>query len=282
MKNNEGNKKISRDISAKLYKNSCSSKNKNNNYSQKYSKNKFTNRNNKKSCLKNTISKSKESNNNYIKKDIPENKKMHHYISDNDMNKSDKTITLNLNDKNNIQIKNNKNIHINMNLINIPSHNQDFFSPVSSVFVQSHEKSLSILSTKNLYKKDQYISTDKHKILVEPLHNFNKNNLNKNSNEESESNNIVIMMNKEIKKFKNNTSFYLNGERNFFISPDGPEDFHFRFVELCKQNKDFYRRLKLDLGNKDKDKERKDVAKELYEIENKKYFENIEEEVPYI
>ena len=174
-----------------------------------------------------------------------------------------------------------------MNLINLPSQGQNMFTPLSTVFIQSHEKSLSILSTKNLNKKE-YLSTssDNNRISIESSYNFSKNNLNKfyDQNENSESNNIVLLMNKEMKRFRNNnTSFYLNGERNFFSSPDGPEDFHFRFVELCKQNNDFFKRLKLNIGNKlNKERGKKDMLKELYELENKKYFENIEEEVPYI
>ena len=293
IKAGEENKKIPRDISCRLYSNICSTKNKKDNYSQKYFKNKFLNKNVKNFSSKNILSKSKELNNNSIKKDIPQSKKFDCYLNvndndnsdNNDNNKINKKITVNLNDKN-IKIKNNKNIHINMNLINLPSQGQNIFTPLSTVFIQSHEKSLSILSTKNLNKKEYLsTSTDNNRISIESSYNFSKNNLNKSSdeNETSESNKIVLMMNKEIKRFRNNTSFYLNGERNFFSSPDGPEDFHFRFVELCKQNNDFFKRLKLNIGNKlNKERGKKDMLKELYELENKKYFENIEEEVPYI
>ena len=297
IKAGEENKKIPRDISCRLYSNICSAKNKKDNYSQKYFKNKFLNKNVKNFSSKNILSKSKELNNNSIKKDIPLSKKFDCYLNvndndniynndNNDTNKINKKITVNLNDKN-IKIKNNKNIHINMNLINLPSQGHNMFTPLSTVFIQSHEKSLSILSTKNLNKKE-YLSTssDNNRISIESSYNFSKNNLNKfyDQNENSESNNIVLLMNKEMKRFRNNnTSFYLNGERNFFSSPDGPEDFHFRFVELCKQNNDFFKRLKLNIGNKlNKERGKKDMLKELYELENKKYFENIEEEVPYI
>lgn len=288
IKNNEENKKQEKyanaikDITGKLYSNMASIKIKNDNYSKKYYKNKFQNKNPKKMVLKSFISKSKElnnQNNQSIKKGEPEKAKRDYYLSDINLNKSDKKITVALNDKK-IRIKNNKNIHINMNLINLPSNsNQNIFSPFSIMLIQSHVKSLSILSTKHLNKKEKYISTDNsQESMIESSKIFKNNN-----NEHSELNNIVSRMNKEMKRFRNNTSFYLNGERNFFTSPDGPEDFHFRFVELCKQNNAFFRRLKLNIGNKQKkDKDKKEVLKELYELENKKYFENIEEEVPYI
>ena len=52
------------------------------------------------------------------------------------------------------------------------------------------------------------------------------------------------VMNNKLQQFKANNSFYLSEKNNKFISPDGPEDFHFRFVELYKQNKLFYEKLK--------------------------------------
>ena len=91
----------------------------------------------------------------------------------------------------------------------------------------------------------------------------------------SELNNIIDLMKNQLGKYKCNTSYYLNGEKNFFCSPDGPEDFHFRFVELCKQNKSFFRKLNSNISNDNNSI----IDNNLEYQEN---FENSEEEVPYI
>ena len=282
--NKEENKtKLSRDISIKLYSKVLSNKNKDNIYSQKYSKKRFLNKNNNVSLSsKNILSKTKDVNNELIKKDNINTKNDNNL---NDNNKIDKKITVNLNAQN-TRIKNNKNknIHINMNLVNLQPQNQNIFSPFSSLFTQSHEKSLSILSSKNFNKKVNFSSKDNGNKSIESSNNYNNNNDKNITSESTELNNIVSLMNNEIKKFKkNSTSFYLNGERNFFCSPDGPEDFHFRFVELCKQNDSFFRNLKSNIENKqNQDKTKKDSIKECLELDNKQYFENFEEDVPYI
>ena len=277
----ENKKKLSKDISIKLYSKVLSNKNKDNIYSQKYSKKRFLNKNNNNSISsKNILPKIKDLNNELIKKDNINSK---NYNNLNDNNRIDKKITVNLNAQN-TRIKNNKNIHINMNLINLPSQNQNIFSPVPSIFTQSHEKSLSILSSKNFKKKGDFVSKDNRNKSIESSNNYNNNNDKNITSESSELSNIVSSMNNEIKKYKkNSTSFYLNGERNFFCSPDGPEDFHFRFVELCKQNDSFFRNLKSNIENKEnQDKTKKDSIKECLELDNKQYFENFEEDVPYI
>ena len=95
-------------------------------------------------------------------------------------------------------------------------------------------------------------------------------------------------MNNKLQQFKANNSFYLSEKNNKFISPDGPEDFHFRFVELYKQNKLFYEKLKskfidIDLDNNEKNnniKENDDECSDKYEFEEN--FEGCEDNVPYI
>lgn len=118
---------------------------------------------------KNILPKTKDVNNELIKKDNINTKNDNNL---NDNNKIDKKITVNLNAQN-TRIKNNKNknIHINMNLVNLPPQNQNIFSPFSSLFTQSHEKSLSILSSKNFNKKANFSSKDNGNKSIESSNN---------------------------------------------------------------------------------------------------------------
>ena len=74
-------------------------------------------------------------------------------------------------------------------------------------------------------------------------------------------------------------------KKNYLSFPDGPEDFHFRFVELCKQNNSFYRNFYLNNINGDKkDKKNKDFNIKDEDIINdyQEYFENYGDNVPFI
>ena len=288
IKNIKKTKKVlSRDGFTKLLRD-ISSKNITSNYSDNYKK-LFSRKN--KIKLKNISSNTKIKNKSIIIDDNI-NKKIENYIN------SNKIITVNLNNSN-MQIKKNKNkIKINTHLINSISpqnynindnlnktQTQIIFSPLSSIFTQTHENSLAILSTKNINKKENITYRDYPKLSIESSNKFKyNNNLQEMTQESSELNVIVDSMKNQINQFKNininNTSFYLNGERNFFCSPDGPEDFHFRFVELCKQNKNYFRKIKINTSN---NKDKNNIKENEIDIDEcQEYFENFGDNVPYI
>ena len=97
-------------------------------------------------------------------------------------------------------------------------------------------------------------------------------------------------MNNKLQQFKANNSFYSGEKKNINDIPNGPEDFHYRFVELYRQKKIFYNNHKTKcidkvLDIKDNNIEVMDnddyyFGKEEFE----EYFENYEENdyVPYI
>ena len=89
-------------------------------------------------------------------------------------------------------------------------------------------------------------------------------------------------MRNKLQKLKNSNNYYLNGEKNFLCSPDGPEDFHFRFVELCKQNNLFYKNFHLNILNKEKKQKLNNKwIEDSNDYNYKEYFENFDED-PYI
>ena len=278
---------LSRDCSTKLFNNNMSSKNINNNYSENYNKKIFS----KKNKINKHIYISKDSkdkllnNKNKNKSVIIENKTTK---KENNINRN-KIITVNLNYSNN-KMKNKSKVKNSINLItsispqnyiimkdnlNQTNQTQIVLSPNSSFFTKTHENSLSIFSSKNINTKGNNTYREYPKLSIDSSNKFKyNNNLQEMTQESSEINVIVDSMRNQINQFKNNTSYYLNGERNFFCSPDGPEDFHFRFVELCKQNKNYFK------NNKNKNIIIENEKEDIDECEQ--YFENSGEEVPYI
>ena len=221
---------------------------------------------------------------------------------DNYTTKSHKKITVNLNHTNiNLKKKQNKlrmsnsikdNIHINQYN---HSQSQIFLSSLSPKLTKTHENSLSILSSKDIFKKNnsqdkkefEILSYKESRFSIESLNKFRYDqNLQEISQESKEANEILDLLKNKLDNLKNNYSLYLNDEKKKYISsPDGPEDFHFRFVELCKQNNSFYRNFYLNTINGDeKDKKNKDFNIKDEDITNnyQEYFENYGDKVPYI
>ena len=221
---------------------------------------------------------------------------------DNYTTKSHKKITVNLNHTNiNLKKKQNKlrmsnsikdNIHINQYN---HSQSQIFLSSLSPKLTKTHENSLSILSSKDLLKKNNSQDKKEFEILsykvsrfsIESLNKFRYNqNLQDITQESKETNEILDLLKNKLDNLKNNYSLYLNDEKkNYISSPDGPEDLHFRLVELCKQNNSFYRNFYLNTINGDeKDKKNKDFNIKDEDITNnyQEYFENYGDKVPYI
>ena len=281
---------LSRDCSIKLLHNNLSSKNINNNYTDNDHKKIFS----KKNKNNNHINFTKDSKDKLLNnKNKTKNKsvKLENKTIKNENNintNKNKIITVNLNNSN-FQMKNKRKIKNSIDLITSISpqnyiikkdnlnqtqiQTQIAFSPNSSFFTKKHENSLSIFSTKNINKKGNYTYREYPKLSIDSSNKFKyNNNLQEMTQESSEINVIVDSMKNQINQFRNNTSYYLNGERNFFCSPDGPEDFHFRFVELCKQNKNYFKNNK----NIIIENEKEDI------VEYEQYFENPGEEVPYI
>ena len=221
---------------------------------------------------------------------------------DNYTTKSHKKITVNLNHTNiNLKKKQKKlkmsnsikdNIHINQYN---HSQSQIFLSSLSPKLTKTHENSLSILSSKDIFKKNnsqdkkefEILSYKESRFSIESLNKFRYDqNLQEISQESKEANEILDLLKNKLDNLKNNYSLYLNDEKkNYISSPDGPEDFHFRFVELCKQNNSFYRNFYLNTINGDeKDKKNKDFNIKDEDITNnyQEYFENYGDKVPYI
>ena len=221
---------------------------------------------------------------------------------DNYTTKSHKKITVNLNHTNiNLKKKQKKlkmsnsikdNIHINQYN---HSQSQIFLSSLSPKLTKTHENSLSILSSKDIFKKNnsqdkkefEILSYKESRFSIESLNKFRYDqNLQDITQESKEANEILDLLKNKLDNLKNNYSLYLNDEKkNYISSPDGPEDFHFRFVELCKQNNSFYRNFYLNTINGDeKDKKNKDFNIRDEDITNnyQEYFENYGDKVPYI
>ena len=218
----------------------------------------------------------------------------------------DNKICVNLNSKNSkIKQKIEINSYIKLDTTISPNSSLVTKTPESSKLICSKKTNngKNTSSTKNIYK---FRNQKNGSHLPESLScknschskssiknkNINKTNyINSNNlitSESTELNNIVNVMNNKLQQFKANNSFYLSEKNNKFISPDGPEDFHFRFVELYKQNKLFYEKLKskfidIDLDNNEKNnniKENDDECSDKYEFEEN--FEGCEDNVPYI
>ena len=221
---------------------------------------------------------------------------------DNYTTKSHKKITVNLNHTNiNLKKKQNKlrmsnsikdNIHINQYN---HSQSQIFLSSLSPKLTKTHENSLSILSSKDIFKKNnsqdkkefEILSYKESRFSIESLNKFRYDqNLQEISQESKEANEILDLLKNKLDNLKNNYSLYLNDEKkNYISSPDGPEDFHFRFVELCKQNNSFYRNFYLNTINGDKKyKKNKDLNNKDEDIINdyQEYFENYGDKVPFV
>ena len=289
-KNNIFKKKNSilyKEDSIKLYPKVLSCKSINNKYSKKYSEKLLSNKKkkNNNSSAMDILSKNKVKNNS-ININNKINEKIENYINKSIKN-SNKKITVNLNNSK-FNTKKNDN-YINTNLINNfqleyepkkvnlnKSQTQFILSPISSILTKTHENSISLFSTKNVNKKEIFTYREYPKLSIELSNKFKtNNNLQEMTQDSSELNNIVDLMKNQLGKYKCSTSYYLNGEKNFFCSPDGPEDFHFRFVELCKQNNSFLRRLNSNISKNN------DINIEKI-FEYQEDFENSEEQVPYI
>lgn len=242
--------------------------------------------------LKSKLSEPKNNNKNIIKSVKKEN--------------IDNKITVNLNSKNS-KIKQKIEINSYMKIDTTISPNSSLVTktPESSKLICSKKTNngKNTSSTKNIYKfrnkkngghlpGSLSCKNSCHSKSSIKNNNTNKTNyINSNNlvtSESTELNNIVNVMNNKLQQFKANNSFYLSEKNNKFISPDGPEDFHFRFVELYKLNKLFYEKLKskfidIDLNNNEKNnnvKENDDECSGKYEFEEN--FEGYEDNVPYI
>jgi len=221
---------------------------------------------------------------------------------DNYTTKSHKKITVNLNHTNiNLKKKQNKLKMSNSIKDNIGisqynhSQSQIFLSALSPKLTKTHENSLSIFSSKDIFKKNnsqdkkdfEILSYKESRFSIESLNKFRYDqNLQDITQESKEANELFDLMKNKLENLKNNYSIYLNDDKkNYLSSPDGPEDFHFRFVELCKQNNSFYRNFYLNTINGDKkDKKNKDFKIKDEDIINdyQEYFENYGDKVPFI
>ena len=287
----------SKNNSMKIYSKNLSCNNIKNNYSQKFRKKLFSEKSNEKQNIseKNFLSNYKNKNKKIIKNENL-NQSYDNYIYN-----SDKKITVNLKqeiiNKNDNKIK--ADININMNLLapisphcndkiiknrhNI-SQSQIFFSPITTIFTKTHENSISILSSNKIFKYKSKIDTTRLKKDSRlSIESSNKLSYFSNSQEADELKDIIELMRNKLQKLKNSNNYYLNGEKNFLCSPDGPEDFHFRFVELCKQNNLFYKNFHLNILNKEKKQKLNNKwIEDSNDYNYKEYFENFDEEVPYI
>ena len=221
---------------------------------------------------------------------------------DNYTTKSHKKITVNLNHTNiNLKKKQNKLKMSNSIKDNIGisqynhSQSQIFLSSLSPKLTKTHENSLSILSSKDIFKNNnsqdkkefEILSYKESRFSIESLNKFRYNrNLQDITQESKETNEILDLLKNKLDNLKNNYSLYLNEDKkNYLSSPDGPEDFHFRFVELCKQNNSFYRNFYLNTINGDKKyKKNKDLNNKDEDIINdyQEYFENYGDKVPFV
>ena len=221
---------------------------------------------------------------------------------DNYTTKSHKKITVNLNHTNiNLKKKQNKLKMSNSIKDNIGisqynhSQSQIFLSSLSPKLTKTHENSLSILSSKDIFKNNnsqdkkefEILSYKESRFSIESLNKFRYNrNLQDITQESKETNEILDLLKNKLDNLKNSYSLYLNEDKkNYLSSPDGPEDFHFRFVELCKQNNSFYRNFYLNTINGDKKyKKNKDLNNKDEEIINdyQEYFENYGDKVPFV
>ena len=221
---------------------------------------------------------------------------------DNYTTKSHKKITVNLNHTNiNLKKKQNKLKMSNSIKDNIGisqynhSQSQIFLSSLSPKLTKTHENSLSILSSKDIFKKNnsqdkkefEILSYKESRFSIESLNKFRYDqNLQEISQESKEANEILDLLKNKLDNLKNSYSLYLNEDKKNYLSPpDGPEDFHFRFVELYKQNNSFYRNFYLNTINGDKKyKKNKDLNNKDEDIINdyQEYFENYGDKVPYI
>ena len=221
---------------------------------------------------------------------------------DNYTTKSHKKITVNLNHTNiNLKKKQNKLKMSNSIKDNIGisqynhSQSQIFLSSLSPKLTKTHENSLSILSSKDIFKNNksqdkkefEILSYKESRFSIESLNKFRYNrNLQDITQESKETNEILDLLKNKLDNLKNSYSLYLNEDKkNYLSSPDGPEDFHFRFVELCKQNNSFYRNFYLNTINGDKKyKKNKDLNNKDEDIINdyQEYFENYGDKVPFV
>ena len=221
---------------------------------------------------------------------------------DNYTTKSHKKITVNLNHTNiNLKKKQNKLKMSNSIKDNIGisqynhSQSQIFLSSLSPKLTKTHENSLSILSSKDIFKNNnsqdkkefEILSYKESRFSIESLNKFRYNrNLQDITQESKETNEILDLLKNKLDNLKNNYSLYLNEDKKNYLSPpDGPEDFHFRFVELCKQNNSFYRNFYLNTINGDKKyKKNKDLNIKDEDIINdyQEYFENYGDKVPFV
>ena len=221
---------------------------------------------------------------------------------DNYTTKSHKKITVNLNHTNiNLKKKQNKLKMSNSIKDNIGisqynhSQSQIFLSSLSPKLTKTHENSLSILSSKDIFKNNnsqdkkefEILSYKESRFSIESFNKFRYNrNLQDITQESKETNEILDLLKNKLDNLKNSYSLYLNEDKkNYLSSPDGPEDFHFRFVELCKQNNSFYRNFYLNTINGDKKyKKNKDLNNKDEDIINdyQEYFENYGDKVPFV
>jgi len=239
------------------------------------------------------------------KKSIKNDNKSVNINYDNYNTKSNKKITVNLNHTNiNLKKKQNKlkmsnsikdNMHTNQ-YKHSQSQSQIFLSSLSPKLTKTHENSLSILSSKDIFKKNnsrdkkdfEILSYKESRFSIESLNKFRYDkNLQDITHDSKETNELFDLMKNKLENLKKNYSLNLNNEKKIFLNsfPDGPEDFHFRFVELCKQNNSFYRNFYLNTINGDeKDNKNKKTCIKNEDVVNdyQEYFENYGEKVPYI
>ncbi len=216
-------------------------------------------------------------------------------------------ITVNLNPKNTM-LKNKIEINSYMKIdtsispstspiTNTPENKQLFFTkkPINCKNIASTPKTIFKLMNKS-NSRDSFPYNNKYNSnsVFNNNNNINEKNYINNliTSESTEINNIVNIMNNKLQQFKANNSFYSSSKKNINDTPEGPEDIHYRFVELYKQNKLFYNNLKSKFADKVSDNNDKNNNIDIIDNDNyyfgkeefEEYFENYEDNdnVPYI
>ena len=177
---------------------------------------------------------------------------------------------------------NNNNITDNYNL-NINDKNQNTHNRNSNkLLFKSKTNNILNTSLEDLTEKNNEIKNknNKNKDIQLIFPNINKNDFNNDSSQESTNQIISTYSNKMT---INNANIGYRKEKFISSFLDGPEDIHYRFVELHKQRKMFYENLcnKLD-ENKNSIDINKQNMNDFEKSEYSEYFDNFNEDVPFI
>ena len=188
-------------------------------------------------------------------------------------------------DKNIINITN---ITNNSNNLNIYEHNHNISNRQSNkLLIKSKTNNILNTSLEDLTEKSNEINN---------INNKNKNNKNKDiqlifpsiikndfNNDSSQESTNQIISTYSNKMTINNTNMGYRKEKFISSFLDGPEDIHYRFVDLHKQRKLFYENLcnKLEENKNSIDINKQDMN-DFEKSEYSEYFDNYNEDVPFI